>query len=169
MTRTNLLTFTCIAAIAVTCLDGGSLLAQSPEIPPLPGPTITTEPPAENGPTATISFAGKARFEAKSAKGRFPLAGIRPNETAEIRLQFASDWANTSITVQALDGGKVSAKAKDAVIAADGTASFRFQAGAQPGLYRIVVIGAESTTTLKFWVADPENPKANPPVINPGK
>ena len=167
MKRNNLLTLANFAAIIAFTIGGGNLSAQLPEIPPLPGPTITTAPPAENGPAATLSFPGEKSLKTKSRKGRFPLAGIRPNESVEIQLQFAADWADTPITVQALDGGKVLAKAKDAIIAADGTTSFRFQAGAQPGLYRIQVITADSISTLKFWVADPENPKANPPVLNP--
>lgn len=98
----------------------------------------------------------------------FRVAGIRPHETIDIKLQFSSEWAGTPLVLQALDGGNVSATPKNAVIAEDGTASFRFQAGDQPGLYRVSIIGAAGGSTLKFWIADPKNPKANPPVLNPG-
>lgn len=167
MTTKKLQFIACIAAIAAICLNAPTLIAQSPDIPPLPGPTILSPPPAENGPSATIALAGKAQFKAKSRKGRFPLAGIGRLEAADIQLQFPGGWANATIIIEALDGGRVLGTPRSNVIAADGTASFRFQVGDKPGLYRILLICAGNSSTLKFWVADPENPNANPPVLNP--
>jgi hypothetical protein len=137
-------------------------------IPPVPAPTVAPALPHKAGPSATITFAGSEPFKTRSKSGLFRLTGIRPGEVVEVKLQFPSEWAKTNVVIQALDGGNVSAQAKDALVAADGSASFRFQAGNQPGLYRVSAIGGGSSSILKFWVADPKNPKANPPVLNPG-
>lgn len=137
-------------------------------IPPAPAPTVAPALPSKAGPSATITFPGNAPFKTRSKSGLFRLAGIRSGEAVEIKLQFPIERANTPLVLQALDGGSLTAQPKTAVIAADGSASFRFQAGDQPGLYRVAVIAAGGNSTLKFWVADPKNPKANPPVLNPG-
>jgi hypothetical protein len=84
-----------------------------------------------------------------------------------VTVQFPSQWANTALTLQSLDGGNISGQASNAVVAADGTVSFHFQTGNKPGLYRVFMIGAGGNSTLSFWVADPTNPQINRPVVNP--
>jgi hypothetical protein len=135
-------------------------------IAPLPAPTIAPIAPEKIGPQATISYAGTKPLKVKSKRGFFPLADIRPREVIEVELQFSAVWANTPLVVQAPDGGNLIGKSKAATIAADGTAAFRFQAGDHPGLYRLSIIGGGGSSTLKFWVADPQTPGANPPVLN---
>ena len=154
---------------------GLSLLIQSPRvfsetvaIPPLPAPTIAPIAPERIGPQATISYAGTNALKVKSKSGFFPVADIRPLEIVEIELQFPVVWGNTPLIVQAPDGGNLIRKSKAAVIATDGTAAFRFQAGDQPGLYRLSIIGGGRNSTMKFWVANIQNPRANPPVLNIG-
>ena len=161
-TKTFVSTFP-FPAFTVIYLLAGSLCAQPP---PLPEPTIAPAQSVESGPSAKMTFVGQPSFEMQSRKGRFLLAGLRPHETVDIQLQFSTRWANKSIVVQALDGGNLSTQPGNSVIAADATVSFRFQAGDQSGLYRVLVIGGGGSSTLKFWVPDPANPKANPPVVN---
>jgi hypothetical protein len=137
-------------------------------IPPVPAPTVAPALPQKTGPSATVTFAGSTPFKTQSKSGLFRLTGIHPGEVVDIKLQFAVEWATTNVVIQALDGGNVSAQTKDSLVSADGSASFRFQAGNQPGLYRVSAIGGGGSSILKFWVADPKNPKGSPPVLNPG-
>jgi len=73
--------------------------------------------------------------------------------------------AEATVAVRPLDGGEIIGSARVSVT--NGSASIGFQAGSQPGLYRVVVDGGGTTATLQFWVANPLNARANPPVLNP--
>jgi hypothetical protein len=140
----------------------------APPIPPLPPPDLSLAEPVETaGPIATISFAGASAVKVQSKRGSFSLVALGPNEAVQIDLRFSPDLAKTPLSAQSLDGGRISAKTKGAMISSDGTASIGFQAGDQPGLYRVVITGGGASSILKFWVADPRNPKATPPVVNP--
>jgi hypothetical protein len=74
-----------------------------------------------------------------------------------------SATAGATVTVRPLDGGEVIG----GISVTNGSASIAFQAGSQPGLYRVVVDGDGTTATLQFWVVNPLNARANPPVLNP--
>ena len=164
-----------------------SLLAQSPlaskwreEIPaapyqnarrsvvalPLPTPTPTPPVPVDLGPSATITFADARQIKVRNKTGRFRLVGLHLNETVDIAVQFSAVLPSSSALAQALDGGKILSFSINSG-GVSGLASIRFQAGNQPGLYRIRVAGVGAPPLLQFWVADPNNPKANLPVLNP--
>jgi hypothetical protein len=149
------LTFTAIA------------LAETPDIPPLPAPTVAPATAERIEPKATILFPGAAPLKVRSKGGSFPLTAIRPREVVEIKLEFPGASAGTPLIIQAPDGGEVLGAPKGVVTGAEGTATFRFQVSDQPGAYRLSIRGAGSSAMLKFWISDPQNPKANPPVINP--
>jgi hypothetical protein len=83
--------------------------------------------------------------------------------TVIIQLQLADRSPESPIVVQALDGGNVGQNAVDP----DGTVSFAFQAGTQPGLYRVLVKSGGTTATLRFWVPDQQHPETNPPALTP--
>jgi len=67
----------------------------------------------------------------------------------------------------ALDGGIVTSAQTNPTIAADGTVSIQFQVASQPGLYRVVLNTGGVFTTLQFWVANSQNPLANPLALAP--
>lgn len=153
---------------SVICLTAGAD-AQSAAIPPTPPPDLTTAvattPAPDLTPTVTIGFANSPSVRTHGHGRHFGLLAIRPHETVNIQVQFAVEAAGASLLVHALDGGE--ARTPQApTVAADGTASFQFQAGAQPGLYRIVISGV-GDSLLQFWVPDPKNPNGDPPVLNP--
>ncbi len=168
MTTKKMFSIPCLAAItfAAIYLPADYLSAQS--IPPAPPPNLSLVPPTDAGPTATIAFANSASVRTHSKGGHFRLTGISPSETVNVRLQFPLSFASAPLLVTALDGGEVRVQRQYSVIAADGTTAIRFKAGDQPGLYRVLVMAGESRSVLKFWVADPKNPKDNPPVLQPG-
>jgi len=51
------------------------------------------------------------------------------------------------------------------IIGADGTLSFEYQAGANPGLYQIRVHYDAQAIALQFWVFDHAHPDNTPPVL----
>ena len=173
------------AAFATICLHAENLSAQSPLAPKrdqslmpgpvpveppasdLPVPTATPEPAAVRRPTATFTFGDGNKITARMTTSRFRLVGLHPGEIVDVALQFPAGLPGNSALAQPLDGGKLISFSKSN-IGIGGLASIRFQAGAQPGLYRVFVPGLGATALLQFWVADPNNPKANPPVLNPG-
>lgn len=142
-------------------------VAETVDIPPLPAPTVAPASQERIEPKATLLFHGATPLKVKSKEGLFPLTSIRPREVVEIQLQFPVASANTPLIIQAPDGGELLGAPKGVVLGADGTASFRFKVSDQPGLYRISISGAGGSTMLKFWVSDPQNSRANPPVITP--
>lgn len=136
-------------------------------IPALPPADLSAVPPVEIGPVATIGDA-RSSVRTQSRGGKFRLTGIRERQTVNVRLQFSPQFAGTSFSAMALDGGETIVPGQNSVIAPDGTTSMLFKAGDQPGLYRVLVIGGGNRSILKFWVADSKNPQNNPPVLKPG-
>lgn len=167
------------AAFALIYFPADFLRAQSPLNPrwdesgvrlPAPVEPSTPElvpPGAVAGlrPIATFTFGNGQKIKARSTTRRFRLVGLYPGEIVDIALQFPAGLAN-SATAQSLDGGKLISFSKSP-LGVNGVASIRFQAGTEPGLYRVFVPGTSPPVLLQFWVADPNNPRANPPVVNP--
>jgi hypothetical protein len=152
---------------AAICLPVDCLEAQSAPIPPPPPPDLSLVPPDEAGPVALITFANSTSVRTRSRGGHFHLAGIHPSETVNVRLQFPLSFAGTTLAVSTLDGGEARVQRQNSLIAADGTTSLQFKASDQPGLYRVLIAAGASHSVLKFWVADPNNPKNNQPVLQP--
>ena len=90
--------------------------------------------------TTTLERAGKGNINAS------PRAIERRNRPR---------FANTLLAVQALDGGRVS---EGVVVEPDGRADIAFEAGTQPGFYRILLSAGNKTATLRFSVANPGPP-----------
>jgi hypothetical protein len=177
-----------IVSLSFVLLHSPFLKAQSPlvykwqEVPPppapdavaranvqLPLPTATPTPPApvDLRPSATITFADRTQIKTQSTTRRFPLVGLHLSEAVDIALDVPAVLLSSAATAQSLDGGTVISFSMNP--GGSGTlASIRFQAGAQPGLYRVLVPGLGGPGLLQFWVIDPNNPKAKPPVLNPG-
>jgi hypothetical protein len=127
-----------------------------------------TPPPTTDAPTAaTIYFADNSQVSVQSVNGQFPLVGLHFSEAVNVVVQFPQGCENTLARFQRLDGGNISAQTAQTTIASDGTTSFQFQVGNNPGLYRIAIGGAGRSSTLSFWVIDPVNLQAKPAVANP--
>ena len=120
--------------------------------------------PAQADPPAlsdVITFANDQAIRGWSTAGRFPPVALNRLETASIKLQFAATMAGTPVIIQALDGGELGLAADSAAIALDGTTSFQFQAGDQPGAYRVLVIAGGTASMMQFEVPNP--PEEQPP------
>ena len=138
---TGLAFFASVTVSSITTLSAqtDSLVPSAPVSPP----------PA---PSAMITFASGQAIRSHSAAGRFAPLSLNPLDTATIKLQFATTLAGTPVTVQPLDGGSVGLTNQSATVASDGTISFQFQAGAPPGLYRVLVIARGAVSMVQFLV-----------------
>jgi hypothetical protein len=112
-------------------------------------------PAALPASSAVTTFANGQASRSHSAAGRFAPLSLNPLGTAAIKLKFAATLAGAPVTIQALDGGSVGLTAQSATIASDGTISFQFQAGAPPGLYRVLVIAGGTVSMVQFSVPSP--------------
>lgn len=70
-------------------------------------------------------------------------------------------------TGQGPDDVSVSQAALSLAIRADGTISFTFVPGLEPGLRQISLRVADQEIGLQVWVNDPNNPDSNPPGLTP--
>lgn len=143
------------AALAACCVlfFAANLNGQTPL--PTPPPL-----PSDGSPTASILFPDGRTLPIQSRDGQFPLVIGYAGQTVSVQCRIPAVLLSR-LVIQPLDGGTLSASPP----AADGTTTLQFQAGTQPGLYRIMVILGSRSATLQFWVPSPNGD--NPPVITP--
>lgn len=113
---------------------------------PLPA---TAAPPAAEAMAATITFANGEGIKLY-ADDHFQPVAIAAGETVTIQAQLPPQFTNIPAVAQALDGGS----ATDIVIASNGMASVSFQAGSQPGLYRLFLSARGRNVVLQFQVSN---------------
>lgn len=140
------------AAIAITWLSPKTLLAQStPDIPV----------------SVLVTSASGAERQLPGSDYNLGRAGLGPEQLVTVTLLFPQDTKGQPVSVSSLDGGSLSSVdgASDLKVSEDGTAPFQFQAGHQPGLYRLVVMFGAAFYHLEFYVLDPQNTQRNPPRV----
>lgn len=101
-----------------------------------------------------------SQVEDCTAKGQFEPVVVAPVEAATVTLQFDASLAGSQVVVQALDGGTLGINGP-VTIDADGSISFPFQVGDQPGLYRVSVVAQYGSEDLplalvQFQVPNPD-------------
>ena len=140
----------------------------TPTVPPIIGPTRAPPVVPDLRPSATFTFADATQIKSRSTSGHFRFVGLHQYESVDVALQFSATVLSSSAVALPLDGGKILSFAinKGAV---GPLASLRFQAGDQPGLYRVLVRGLGAPAMLHFWVADPNSPNLAmaPLLLNP--
>jgi len=144
------------AALAACCVlsFAAALNGQTPA--PSPPPLLS-----DGSPTASIQFADGRTLPIRSQGGQFPLVIGYAGQTMTVQCRIPAAIASR-LVIQSLDGGTMSSPTP---VAADGTTTLQFQAGTQPGLYRILVILGDRSATLQFWVPIPNGD--TPPVLTP--
>lgn len=103
-------------------------------------------------PLVMISFANEQPVHLHSDDGQFPPVAASPGETADIYLHFPAVYAGAPLLIEGMDGGDVQLTQQSTTIDSQGRASFEFQAGADPGLYRILIVAADTPSMLQFSV-----------------
>ena len=118
----------------------------------------------EKRPVVAISFADGKSLTTSAEGGLSDLVALQPDEVVNIQLNFSLSAAKQRVVVQSLDGGFASGTKN--IADADGTLNVTFQAGASPGLNRILVINQGTSSILRFWVINTSDPTANPPQLH---
>lgn len=121
----------------------------------LEGP-LSGQTPGEGLALATITFANGQSITVNSTDQQtFLPIDILPGEALGIELRLPPGFVNTAVGMQPMDGGFAP---EEIEIAQDGSTAFAFQAGNQPGLYRIILATRNSSVLLQFIVPNPGNP-----------
>jgi len=144
----NLPSFLVLAFIWVSLASAN---AQSPPPGP-PGPPPSPPGLIDRSPSVAVSLPNNASAQAHSHQGRFPHFLTPLSQTITVYLRFSSDLAGTEVIANGLDGGTISSNAL--IVGNDGTVSFQFQPGTQPGLYRLFVNAGDEVGLLQFEVED---------------
>ena len=119
-----------------------------------------------DGPVVVIGFSDGRWLTATAERGISGVIGLRAREAVSVQLNFPANFAGQRIVAESLDGGSLTADQPASAINSDGTVNLTFQAGALPGLNRVAVRVAGKISLLRFWVLDPKNSLAHPPLLS---
>jgi hypothetical protein len=129
-----------LVSLALCCL-AASVRAQAPVPPPV---------------LATITFAnGQSVTIGSNDQQIFNPVDLGASEGIGIALQLPPAFVNTPVGILPMDGGFAP---EEIQVGQDGSTAFAFQAGNQPGLYRIQLLTANSSVLLQFFVPNPGTP-----------
>jgi len=135
--------------VSLSCAVISVASAQSSTSTPTPPPC---QPDA--CPTATIIFPDGTWVSEWTGGGPFPRVATLTAERLNIELRFPLTLANTTLTVEVLDGGTFYGQG-ELTIGNDGTTSIQYQTGGETGLYRIGLIARGVFATLQFEATTP--------------
>jgi hypothetical protein len=127
-------------------------------------PDSTPAEIADAAPVALVTFVNGASLTIQSQGG--DVVGVNAGEIVGIELHVSPVSAATAVVAQPLDGGKVVMTDQSQTVSSDGKASFGFQAGTKPGLYRVFARAGGTVFVIPFWISDPNGPD-NPALIEP--
>lgn len=119
---------------------------------------------------AALDFRDNRVLDLKSSSdGSFELVALPPDETVAIALAVPASLAGKILIVGALDGGTISVAQDESLTVSDkGLITFSFNAGPNPGTYRVVVQTGDSEDDhwrLSFSVPNPTDAAANPAAL----
>lgn len=144
-----------LGSLQLVCL--GTIFGQTP-------PSSAVGRPADDSlQVAVQSASGKERHPRHHA-GFVDRVGLRPGQTVALKLIFKGRPAGESVTVSPLDGGATIGENARST-SAGGNVQLSYQAGANPGRYRVLVQNAGQEYELEFYVLDTDNPENNPPYV----
>lgn len=121
------------------------------------------------GPEVTITGGSGEQVTAESVDGATELIALRPNEAVDVSINYGSAKAGSRIKATPLDGGRILGPSNQLDVGRDGVLTFRFQAGAQVGVYQIALNDGSSEVGVRFWAIDVLNPRHNPAVLQPSR
>lgn len=117
----------------------------------------------DDGTVAAVigSDSGKERH-LHGGQGYIGRAGLRPNQKVKVTLQCPGSKKGDPVLVSLLDGGDIVPANEVLKVAPDGTVSFKYNAPATHGLFRVLVQVGEREQRLEFYVLDVDHPGNNP-------
>jgi hypothetical protein len=113
-----------------------------------------------------IDYGAGRQNHRESHHGVVEPVGLPIGQPVAITLHFLRKRAGDQVMIGLLDGGQIDAQGP-VTIAPDGTVAFSFQPGGAPGLYRLMISGAQSYQ-LMLYAFDPNRPSPSPRA-NPGR
>ena len=149
MTTKKLLGVAGAALFASLCFSAPKVSAQSP-------PPNANNNDKGDSLQMVIDYGQGNQKHRQSHHGVMEPVGLAIGQPVTITLEFIPQRAGDSVLVSALDGGQLDPSGP-VVIPANGKVSFTFQPGRTPGLYRLVVQGAEQYQ-LQLFAFDPNRP-----------
>lgn len=123
----------------------------------------STEVPDDSIEVTIKSASGKERYPLQH-DGMIDRVGLRPGQTVQIKLKFKGKKTGEAVHVSSLDGGELSGHGSLA-ISSNGNLQFNYQAGAEPGRYRVILSLAQEEYWFEFYVLNTSNPGSNPPRV----
>jgi len=103
-------------------------------------------------PLVLVSFVNEQPIHLHSDDGKFAPMAANPGETADVHLHFPAVYAGTPLVIAGMDGGYVELTEQSASIDSQGRASFQFQTGVDPGVYRVLIVAGDTPSLLQFSV-----------------
>ncbi len=163
----------CAAILCAVAISIASVDAQLPSPPPTPTPPpglalahLPTAPP--NLAVAVVTYGTTGGYVvSRCPSGIFELIAVQPDQVVQVTIQYPASQALATVLAETLDGGSITFPAGGSVIDAQGTFSFTFQAGHDPGLNQVSLRQGLQELGLQFWVIDTQNPDNNPPTLDP--
>jgi hypothetical protein len=150
--------------IAVIPTKGDPPTTFPPPIPTPPSVGNFRTPRVQPRRLATVTLSDASIVVTRAAAGKFQMVAARPGELITVIVPFPPLALGTTAAVSALDGGKLIGTSPVPII--HGAATIHFQAGSQPGLYRVLVLGLGPAATVQFWVQNAQRPATSPWVLN---
>jgi len=106
-------------------------------------------------PLVMVSFADEQLVHLHGHDGQFPPLTANPGETGDVHLHFPAVYAGTPLVIAAMDGGYLVLTDQSTSIDSQGRASFQFQTGVDPGVYRVLIMAGSTPSLLQFSVPSP--------------
>ncbi len=147
----NLLFTIALAAIAL----GGAQQLQA-QAPLAAAANAQNEEPLQ----MVIDYGAGKQSHRESHHGVVDPVGVPVGQQVAITLRFLRKRAGDPVVIGLLDGGQIDVTGP-VIIAPDGTVAFNFQPDGGPGLYRLMISGAQSYQ-LMLYAFDPNRPSPSP-------
>ncbi|MEN3370481.1 MAG: hypothetical protein V7609_2624 [Verrucomicrobiota bacterium] len=140
-------------AFGLSCFGIAKVSAQSPAFG---GFGAKNEEPLQ----MVIDYGAGKQNQRESHHGVVEPVGLPVGQQVAITLRFLRKRAGDQVMIGLLDGGQINV-AGPVTIAPDGTVAFSFQTDGAPGLYRLMISGAQSYQ-LMLYAFDPNRPRPSP-------
>jgi hypothetical protein len=125
---------------------------------------LTPEPAIK----AFLDFADDKTLDlASNREGEFALVALPPDETVAVAAALPPSLAGKTLTAEPFDGGTVTVGKDESLTVSDkGLVTFSFNAGTNPGTYRLILRnGEDDHWQFSFSVPNPADATANPAAV----
>lgn len=98
--------------------------------------------------------------------GLFELVELAPGETVSVAIGFPTSFLGKTFSAEPLDGGTVIVGTRESLTAsAEGLIAFSFNAGRNPGIYRLILRAGPDSWLFSFSVPNLKDVTASPKAL----